>query len=147
MMLGLDALRAAESGRQIRAPDRAYGAIRVPDLVLLAACALIGTGRLPQEKWQPYDQQSSEMFQWIRSNTPSDAVISFFKPRAMHLLGDRLCLTAIASRCPQASYLVYAKDQTWNAGQPSLEQYEQAAELMPAFKNRTFVVYRVEAKR
>jgi hypothetical protein len=83
------------------------------------------------------------MFQWIRSYTARDAVISFFKPRAMHLLGERICLTAMPVDVGKASYLVYTKELTWNEGQPSLQHYQQAAALNPVFENRTFVVYRV----
>jgi hypothetical protein len=70
-------------------------------------------------------------------------VISFFKPRAMHLLGERICLTAMPVDVRKASYLVYTKELTWNEGQPSLQQYQQAAALNPVFENRNFVVYRI----
>jgi hypothetical protein len=117
-----------------------------PIVFLLAASVLVGTGRLPRENWNPYDQPSSEMFQWIRSNTSPDAVISFFKPRAMHLLGERLCLTAAPADLRKVSYFVYGKEQTWNESRASLQQYQQAAVLTPAFENGNFVVYRVGKK-
>jgi hypothetical protein len=118
----------------------------IPILFLLVSSALVATGKLPQEKWTPYDQPSSEMFQWIRSNTSSDAVISFFKPRAMHLLGQRLCLTPTLADVPKVSYFVYSKEHTWNEEHPSLQQYQQAAALTPAFENRNFIVFRVGPK-
>lgn len=143
MMLGLDEFarwNAADKFGPLLALSVQYG---FPIVFLILASVLVGTGRLPQEKWNPYDQPSSEMFQWIRSNTSGDAVISFFKPRAMHLLGQRLCLTATTADVRKASFLVYGKERTWNEGQPSLQQYQQAAVLTPAFENRNFVVYRI----
>ncbi len=143
MMLGLDEFarwKTAGKFGPLLAHSVQYG---FPIVFLILASVLVGTGRLPQEKWNPYDQPSSEMFQWIRNNTSGDAVISFFKPRAMHLLGQRLCLTATTADVRKASYLVYGKQRTWNEGQPSLQQYQQAAVLTPAFQNRNFVVYRI----
>jgi hypothetical protein len=87
------------------------------------------------------------MFEWIRSNTTGDAVISFFKPRAMHLLGERISLTAMPVDVQKASYLVYTKELSWNEGQPSLLQYLQAAKLTQVFENQDFIVFRVEATR
>ena len=115
----------------------------IPILFLIFSSVLVSAGRLPQEKWNPYDQSSSEMFQWIRSNTAGDAVISFFKPRAMHLLGERICLLEMPVDVRKASYFVYTKELTWNEAQPSLQDYQQVAELTPVFENKNFVIYRV----
>jgi hypothetical protein len=147
MMLGLDALAnwiKAHKFLVILARSIQYG---FPILFLLVSSALVATGKVPRETWNPYDQPSTEMFQWIRSNTSGDAVISFFKPRAMHLLGERLCLTATPADLRKVSYFVYAREGSWNEGQPPLPQYQQVAELTPAFENRNFVVYRVGARR
>jgi hypothetical protein len=118
-----------------------------PILFLLVSSALVVSGKIPREKWNPYDQPSSEMFQWIRSNTSGDAVVSFFKPRAMHLLGQRLCLTATPADLRKVSYFVYTRGGSWNDGQPPLQRYQQVAELTPTFENSNFVVYRVGARR
>jgi hypothetical protein len=143
MMLGLDVLaRWKTAGTLVPMLARLvqYG---IPILFLTISSVLVGTGQLPREKWNPYDQESSAMFHWIRSYTARDAVISFFKPRAMHLLGERICLTAMPVDVPKASYLVYTKELSWNEGQPSLLQYQQTVALSPVFENRNFVVYRV----
>ncbi len=147
LMLGLDQLahgRAAGKLDLLLSRGVQYG---IPIALLIIALVIIGTGILHRENWNPYDQPSSQMFQWIRRNTSGDAVISFFKPRAMHLLGDRICLTATTADIRKASYLVYAKRLTPNEDQPSLEQYQHVAALISAFENRNFVVYRVGAKR
>jgi hypothetical protein len=120
----------------------------VPIVFLIVGFTLVATGRLPRETSTPYDQASSEMFRWIRSNTAVDAVISFFKPRAMHLLGKRICLTALPADVRQASYLVYTKGDFdgWNGGQPSLREYQEVAVLTPAFENQNFIIYRIAVK-
>ena len=146
MVLGLEEIvhwKTAGKFGAIAARSVQYG---WPVLFLLASSLLVATGRVPQEIWNPYDQSSSEMFQWIKNNTPGDAVISFFKPRAMHLLADRLCLTAMPADLGKAAYLVYTKQRAWNEAEPTMEQYQQAALLTPAFENRNFVVYRVAAR-
>jgi len=116
-----------------------------PILFLVAASGLVITGKLREERWNPYNQPSLQMFQWIKSRTPSDAVISFFKPRAMHLLAGRICLTGMPGDIPKVSYFVYTKHSN-NEGAPPLGEYQQVAGLTPAFENQDFVVYRVEAR-
>jgi hypothetical protein len=143
MMLGLDEFAHWKTAGKIGPVLARFVQYGVPISFLVAALVLVGTGRLPQEKWNPYDQPSSEMFQWVRSNTAKDAVISFFKPRAMQLLGERICLLAAPVDLRKASYFVYTKELTWNEGQPLLQEYQQAAELTPVFENQNFVVYRV----
>jgi hypothetical protein len=143
MMLGLDVLARWKTAGKLGLMLARLVQYGIPILFLTISSVLVGTGKLPREKWNPYDQESSAMFQWIRSYTARDAVISFFKPRAMHLLGERICLTAMPVDVPKASYLVYTKELTWNEGQPSLLQYQQTVALSPVFENRNFVVYRV----
>ncbi len=147
IMLGLDELADWKSAGKF--PPILARAVQFgfPVLFLLASSAVVATGRTPQEAWHPYDQPSSEMFQWIRSNTPGDAVISFFKPRALHLLTDRLCLTAWPADVPKASFFVYTKEFSfWNQGQPPIQDYRNVAALTPVFENRNFIVYRVAAR-
>jgi hypothetical protein len=86
------------------------------------------------------------MFQWIREHTAPGAVISFFKPRAMHLLGDRLAVTARAPDIRHASILVYTKKRTWNEDQPPVAEYERAAELEVLFENNHFRIYGVRPR-
>jgi dolichyl-phosphate-mannose-protein mannosyltransferase len=117
----------------------------IPILFLIASSALVITGKIRQERWNPYDQPSSQMFQWIRSNTPTDAVISFFKPRAMHFFADRICLTGMPGDVPKVSYFVYTKHPNNESG-PPLQEYQQVAGLTPAFDNQDFTVYRVGAR-
>jgi hypothetical protein len=145
LMLGLDEFASWKAAREF-GPLLARGVeFGFPILFLAASSFVVATGRIPQEKWGPYDQPSTEMFRWIKSNTPSDAVISFFKPRAMHLLGERICLTGMPEDVPKASYFVYTKEHMWNEGEPPLEAYQQVAMLFPVFENQNFVIYRVGA--
>jgi len=143
MVSGLDViaqLKTPGNCGNLLAGSIEYG---LPALFLVVSSLLVGTGRISQDKWNPYDQPSSEMFRWIKSNTAGDAVISFFKPRAMHLLADRICLTGMPEDVRKASYFVYTKERDWNEGEPAIQAYQQAAPLTLAFENRNFAVYRV----
>jgi hypothetical protein len=56
----------------------------------------------------PYSSQSTEMFNFIRSNTPADSVMVFFKPRAMRLLTDRNSIYATTCQTlERGDYLVW----------------------------------------
>ena len=116
-------------------------------VMLAATCAVrIASGRTPRELSSPYDPASTQMFQWMRTETPRDAVVSFFKPRVMHLLGERLAVTAAVEDVRHASYLVYPQLPGWVGRQPAITAYESAAVLTPVFENPGFVVYRVQAR-
>jgi dolichyl-phosphate-mannose-protein mannosyltransferase len=145
MVQGLDAFAQWEvAGKyaSLLARSVEYG---FPILFLIAASGLVVTGKIRQQRWNPYDQPSSQMFQWIKSNTPGNAVISFFKPRAMHLLAGRLCLSGLPGDIPKVSYFVYTKHASNETG-PPLQEYQQIARLTPAFENQDFAVYRVGAR-
>ena len=131
-----------------RLRDVLTGAIQygVPAVFLGVAGALVGSGRVSQEIWNPYDRPSSEMFTWIGKNTPTNAVTSFFKPRVMHLIGKRLSITEQLADVTKVSFLVYTKQVVRNEGQPTIEEYQQTVSLIWCFENENFVVYRVEPK-
>lgn len=54
---------------------------------LIAARANLLSGR--EESSGPFSPSASSMFSFIRSNTPADSIVVFFKPRAMRLLAGR----------------------------------------------------------
>ncbi len=59
----------------------------------------LALGRIVPGGWQagPFSAASQEMFAFIRQNTPADAVVIFFKPRAMRLFTQRvlICLVRV----------------------------------------------------
>lgn len=115
----------------------------VPALFLAASVGAAALGKLPHEEWHPLDRESTELFSWIRANTPRDSVMAFFKPRVMLLLGERRSVTETTDDLRTAAYLIYTKKRAWNESQPPLADYQKAAPLTLAFENPNFQVYRI----
>ncbi len=89
----------------------------------------------------PFDEQSAELFRFVREATPADSVIVFFKPRALRLFAQRD--SVLITRCHRLAvgdYLALSKE-------PAVGQLPAAAvggcglPLRNVFENRTFVVY------
>lgn len=135
-------MEAAHSFKGIAVVPRAMYVI-FPVVYLGICLALIGFGKLPKEEWHPFDAMSQDMFRWIRKNTAPTDVISFFKPRVMHLFTDHLSVTATVADTRQASYLVYTQPRKFNERQPSLAEYRTIANLHLVYSNSSFQVYRI----
>jgi hypothetical protein len=92
----------------------------------------------------PFDSISSDMFEFIRKQTPPDSVIIFFKPRAMHLFTDRdSFMTENCEGLTKGDYLVIHEKQGSNG-----QLTQQAAEacgvpLESIFNNKRFTVYKI----
>lgn len=92
----------------------------------------------------PFDSISSDMFEFIRKQTPPDSIIIFFKPRAMRLFTDRdSFMTESCDGLTKGNYLVIHEKQG-NNGQLT----QQAAEacvvpLETVFNNKRFTVYKI----
>ena len=143
LMIGLEELPQVPKLRTYGRVLSATIQFGTPILFLVFSLVIVGFGRIPKEEWQPYDSDSTEMFQWIHLNTAPNDVVAFFKPRAMHLLGGRLSLTATVEDIAHVSYFVYTNKRKFNESQPTLEQYRSVASLMLMFQNQNFQVYRV----
>ena len=92
----------------------------------------------------PFDPLSLETYDFIKSETPPDSVIVFFKPRAMHLMTDRnaLALTE-CDRMPEGDYLALSKKVGENL-QISPERIGECnLPLERVFQNRRFIVYQI----
>lgn len=122
------------------------GVLMLIPATFLAVSLVFATRAGSREAWHPYDAASSEVFAWIRQNTAPDAVIAFFKPRVMHLLGERLSITAMSDDAPRATYLVYGKRPEWTEFQDELGNYDQFVTLVPRFENQNFIVFAVVAR-
>ncbi len=93
-----------------------------------------------------FDPISIEMFEFIRSNTPTDSVIAFYKPRAMRLFTDRDSL--LIDKCdalPLADYVVIRKsrgavDQISPADVTTCNPSIQVTEV---FENGKFIVHQI----
>ena len=93
----------------------------------------------------PFDLVSAQMFNFLRAKTPSDSVIVFFKPRAMHLMSGRNSF--ITDNCDQlakGNYLAVSKKVEANGLIPlqELTSCDNVA-LKSIFENRRFIVYKI----
>lgn len=91
----------------------------------------------------PYDPFSTEMFAFIKEQTPPDSVIEFFKPRAMRLFTGRNSIMILeCSGLPTGDYEVIHKN--WENSQiPPGQVDECGVPLKPVYENRRFLVYRI----
>ncbi len=123
--------------------------------VLLALLSLITSFQMAQPLFTykeingPYHETSQEMFAFIRENTPADAVIIFFKPRAMRLFTNRdSILTTYCEDLTNGDYYVLNAKGT-DSNQINAEELmlcDNFSQLHEVFKNRRFVIYQVEDK-
>ena len=96
-----------------------------------------------------FDPISLEMFEFVKSDTPADSVIAFYKPRALRLFTGRDSLLVDAcDALPMADYIVLRKsrgavDQVSPADVTTCNPSVQVTEL---FDNEKFVVYQVIPK-
>ena len=96
-----------------------------------------------------FDPISLEMFEFIKSDTPAESVIAFYKPRALRLFTGRDSLLVDAcDALPMADYIVLRKsrgavDQVSPADVTTCNPSVQVTEL---FDNEKFVVYQVIPK-
>ena len=92
----------------------------------------------------PFDPLSSEMFAFIREQTPPDSVIVFFRPRVMRLLAERDSFLSLdCERIPLGDYLAISKKADDNLQIPAGQLAACHLPLNPVFENRRFIVYRV----
>jgi hypothetical protein len=96
-----------------------------------------------------FDPLSIEMFEFVKSETPADAVVSFYKPRALRLFTDRASL--LIDTCDGltlADYMVLRKSRG-DVDQISPEKIESchvSVALTEIFSNKKFVVYQISPK-
>ncbi len=96
-----------------------------------------------------FDPISLEMFEFVKSATPADSIIAFYKPRALRLFTDRdSLLMDTCDALPMADYVVLRKsrgavDQVSPADVTTCNPSVQVTEL---FDNEKFVVYQVIPK-
>jgi len=92
----------------------------------------------------PFDKISTEMFTFVKENTPPDSVVIFFKPRAMRLFTDRDSIMAIeCDRLSLGNYVVINKK--WDNSQIPPDKIEECKrQLTDVFENRRFIVYEIQ---
>jgi hypothetical protein len=91
----------------------------------------------------PFDGPSTEMFDFIRTETSPDSVIVFFKPRAMLLFTDRNSI--MINQCAQLNrgdYAVLEKDGSPDQVSPGTIE-SCGLTLQHVFENDNFIAYRI----
>ena len=92
----------------------------------------------------PFDPLSTEMFDFIRTQTPPGSVIVFFRPRVMRLLTGRDSFLSLeCARIPPGDYLALSKKADDNLQVPADKVDGCVLALSPVFENRRFIVYQV----
>lgn len=93
----------------------------------------------------PFDPYSQAMFEFVREKTPADSVIVFFRPRAMRLLTGRdAFLSTECERLSLGDYVVLSKKANDDLQTTPSQVGSCQLPLTPVFKNRRFIVYRLE---
>jgi len=91
----------------------------------------------------PFDSSSREMFNFIKTSTPQDSVIVFFKPRAMRLMTDHNAITV--NQCDQfrrGNFAVFFKDGSYDP--LPVEKFASCGlETTRVFENQTFIAFQL----
>jgi len=91
----------------------------------------------------PFDPFSTDVYNYIRAETPADSVIVFFKPRAMRLFTNRETLMSLdCARLPLGDYVVISK-KAENSQVPPDEIDKCGLALKNLFENQRFIIYEV----
>lgn len=91
----------------------------------------------------PFDPFSSDLFNYIREETPQDSVVVFFKPRALRLFTDRDSIMSLeCDRLLLGDYVALHK--TWEYSQILPDQIQSCnIPLITMFENRRFILYEI----
>jgi hypothetical protein len=91
----------------------------------------------------PFDPYSSDVYNYIGTETPPDSVIVFWKPRAMRLFTDHdTFMSTECNRLPLADYVVISK-KAENSQIPPDEIDQCNFKLNNVFENQRFIIYEV----
>jgi 4-amino-4-deoxy-L-arabinose transferase-like glycosyltransferase len=92
----------------------------------------------------PFDPVSSEVYSYIKENTPTDSILVFFKPRAMRLMTDHD--TLMINQCEglaRGDYIILSKKVGENNQVPPERIGSCNLPLDNTFENRRFIIYKV----
>ena len=96
-----------------------------------------------------FDPVSIEMFEFVKSETPADAVVSFYKPRALRLFTDRNSLLIdTCDALPLAKYVVLRKSRgaVDQIAPADIATCNPSVLVTEVFDNEKFVVYQISMK-
>lgn len=91
----------------------------------------------------PFDPYSSDVYNYIKAETPPDSVVAFWKPRAMRLFTDRD--TFMSTECDRlllGDYAVISK-KAENSQVPPDEIENCGLSIRNIFENQRFIIYEI----
>jgi len=92
----------------------------------------------------PFESFSTEMYNYIKANTPPDSVIVFFKPRALRLFTDRDSIMVLeCAHLLRGDYVVLHKNWEYSQILPNDIQNCDLP-LKNVYENRKYIVYELE---
>jgi hypothetical protein len=94
----------------------------------------------------PFVQPSQEMFSFIRTHTPSDSTIVFFKPRILRLLTGRNSIRMTdVDEFGRGDYLCYYRTGVWDSqlSRPAIDRLATRGRLQLVYANDDFECYRL----
>ena len=118
---GMQTTALALAERYRRGGERLTRAVWVVVVALFIAASFdiaranVAHQRVPEDG--PFDPVSTELFEWIRTRTPAESVVAFYKPRAMSVMTGRHAV--LIDRCDQlgnADYVVIRRLHSASAG-------------------------------
>jgi hypothetical protein len=96
-----------------------------------------------------FDPLSIQMFEFVKSDTPADSVIAFYKPRALRLFTDRdALLVDTCDALSKADYVVLRKSRgaVDQVAPADVTTCNPSLQLTGVFDNEKFVIYQISPK-
>jgi hypothetical protein len=96
----------------------------------------------------PFTKNSNEMFEYINKNVPKDAVIVFFKPRAMRMLTNRKSIMVDnPAELTNGDYLCILRKASYDQLQPtSIDNLVRDKHIQLIYKNSFFLLYKIQCQ-
>jgi hypothetical protein len=98
----------------------------------------------------PFDQESAEVFTYIKENTSNNSLFVFFKPRALHLLAHRPAIAQTdfhdAMKVNPNYFLIHTKAGHDQQLHPENDLFNDARIFEKIFENEDYRLYRVVKK-
>ena len=92
----------------------------------------------------PFESFSTEMYDYVKANTPPESVVVFFKPRAFRLFTDRDSIMALeCNHLLRGDYVILHKN--WEYSQILPKDIPNCSlPLKNVYENRKYIVYELE---
>jgi hypothetical protein len=91
----------------------------------------------------PFDPFSTDVYNFIRAETPPDSVIVFFKPRAMRLFTDRDSFMSTECERLTLGDFVVINLKAENSQIPPDEIGQCGLDLLNVFENKRYIIYKI----